>query len=227
MSWFRQFIKRNRPVFFLGLVVLLIFVAIILLNPDKNTNMPAGFKKVEETVFDDREPTTPPSTTGPTEYAPQIPSPENKGKPYFYGEHNPNLRDEQGYPTPPQVGTTSFPSGLSEETLLHYRIIEEDNYANRTRTVYIDFTNEGFMPADSTAFTGQRIIWTNKTGNEIIIKQTVPIHEALKNGITLQPNESFEFRPLLDKKFTYVEKNSLKYGSIFVSDVTLPLMRLE
>lgn len=226
MQSLKDFIKRNAPVFFLGLIITLVFIAIILSQPTSENNVPAGFKKVEEKVFESGKPKEPETAeTQPTEYAPQIPSPENKGKPYFYGEYDPNLRDDAGYPIPPKVGTTSAPPNANEETLSEIQFIEQENYKLRTQTVQIDFTDSGFKPADAMGFTGGKIIWTNKTTKDIRILQTLPIHEALKGGINLKPGESFEFRPLKDKQFTYVEANSQKYGSLMISDVTQPLMR--
>ncbi len=223
MQAFKTFLKRNAPVFVFGLIIILVFTLIILTQPRTITGVPAGFKRVEEEIFN-REPAEPTPEEKPTVYAPQSPSPENIGKPYFYGEYDPNLRDEQGYPMPPKTGTTPIPPNSTLEDKMEIDMIERDNYAGRTKTVYIDFTEAGFKPADTMGFTGQKIIWTNKSAGTIQIKQTVPIHESLKNGVTLKPGESFEFRPLVTKEFTYVEVSSGKYGSLFIGDVTQPLI---
>ncbi len=226
MQALKKFLKRNAPVFIFGLIIALVFLLVILTQPKDEDRTPSGFRRVEEEFFE-REPKEPEPAEKPVEYAPQIASPENKGKPYFYGEYDPNLRDDNGYPTPPKVGSTEIPPGSDQEDEAEIRYIERDNYANRIKTVYIDFTEDGFEPADTQGFTGQKIIWTNKTNNTITILQTLPIHEALKGGVSLKPNDSFEFRPLVDKQFTYVEKNSQKYGSLMIKDVTQPLMILE
>ena len=226
MQALKKFLKRNAPVFIFGLIIGLVFLLIILTQPKDENRTPSGFTRVEEEIFD-REPKEPEPTEKPTEYAPQIASPENKGKPYFYGEYDPNLRDEMGYPVPPKIGTTSIAPKADEEHKMEIDRIERENYNIRTKTIYVDFTETGFSPPDIIAFTGQRIIWTNRTSAEIIIVQPVQIHEALKGGISLKPGESFEFRPLVDKQFTYAEKNSAKYGTILVNDVTRPLMNLK
>ena len=79
----KDFVKRNAPVFILGLFITLIFVVIIVAQPKVENNVPAGFIKVEESVFEGGQPKEPQeSELRPDEYATQIASPENKGKPY-------------------------------------------------------------------------------------------------------------------------------------------------
>ena len=222
----KNFVKRNAPIFIFGFIILGLFILIIVFSPQKEEKFPSGFKKVEEEIFE-REPAEPEPTEKPVEYAPQIPSPENKGKRYFYGEYDPTLRDEQGYPIPPEVGSASLPAQASPETRDVLKNLERQSYEARITPTNISFTLDGFMPADARAFTGQKVIWTNNSGADIQVQQMLPIHEALKAGVVIKPGETFEFKPLIDGQFTYVEKNSLKYGTIFVEDVTKPLMKFE
>lgn len=219
-----NFVKRNAPVFFLGLIITLVFLAIILTQPNVNKDVPAGFKKVEEVVFNDREPINPTPEPQPQEYAPQIPSPENKGKPYFRGEYNPNLRDSEGYPIPPPIGSTYIAPNLPEEERNIRRGLELERYRERMKPTSITFTTDGFSPENTKGFTGREVIWTNNTANEIKIIETTPVHEALKNGVVIKPGESFSFKPLTTKIFTYMEVNSKKYGSVSVADITTPLL---
>lgn len=224
MQTLKKFLKRNAPVFIFGLIIALVFLLIILTQPKGEDRTPSDFKRVEEEVFE-REPKEPETAEKPTEYAPQIPSPENKGKPYFYDEYDPNLRDEEGYPKPPEPGSTPIPPGSDETSVAMLKSLEYEVYQRRKRVVTIGFTDElGFQPADEVAFTGGRIIWKNNTNRDILIEQTLPIHDALKNGIKLGPGESFEFRPLIDRFFSYVEAESKKYGTISIVDVTRPLV---
>lgn len=223
MQNIKNFLKRNAPIFIFGLIIALIFVIITLLQPRTQKTTPGSFKKVEEEVFKEEPPKEEPKTQ--TQYAPQTPSPENIGKPYFYGEYDPTLRDEQGYPIPPKPGSTPIPPYANSTDVEMIRNLELEVYKKRTAPVYINFTDElGFQPSDASAFTGTRIIWTNKTDHEIFIEQTLPIHDALKNGIRLGPGESFEFRPLLDRFFSYVEYYSKSYGTISIGDTTRPLV---
>ncbi len=224
MQALKKFLKRNAPVFIFGLVIALVFLLIILTQPKDEDRTPSGFKRVEEEVFE-REPKEPEPTEKPVEYAPQVANPENKGKPYFYGEYDPNLRDEEGYPKSPELGSTPIPPGADETDIAMLKSLEYEAYYRRKRVAEISFTDElGFQPADEVAFTGGRIVWKNNTNHDILIEQTLPIHDALKGGIKLGPGESFEFRPLIDRFFSYVEANSKKYGTVSIADVTRPLV---
>lgn len=223
MSALKGFLKRNTPVFVLGLCILIIFGVIILSTPNSEKKFPAGFKKVEEQVFNEREPTEPAPDEQSVEYAPQIPSVENKGKPYFYGEKNPSLRDAEGYPTPPSPDTIPIPKSMDPEEQANLRESVEYNYNIRTTPVIIKFSEKGFEPTEATAYTGQKIEWQNTTKEGIKIIQTIAIHEALKNGITISPGQSLVFRPLVTGVFKYLETGSGKYGAITVMDSTAPL----
>jgi hypothetical protein len=221
----KNFMKRNAPVFFLGLIIALVFLVIILAQPNSDNNVPAGFKKVEEGVFKEGEPTEPTKEeTPPSVYAPQVPSPENKGKPYFYGENDPNLRDKDGYPASPPLGSTVIPESYSQEDRDVLKGLEMEKIAERSKPTRISFTSDGFSPADTSGFTGREIIWTNNTANEIKIIEAVPRNEALKNGAIIKPGGSFSFKPLVDRMFTYMEVNSKKYGTVMVNDITVPLL---
>lgn len=224
MQVVKNFFKRNLGVFIFGLIIALLFLLIIFTQPKDKDTTPPGFKKVEEEIFE-REPKQP-QEEEKIEYAPQIPSPENVGKPYFYGEHNPNLRDEEGYPKPPEIGSTPIPAWAKKEDIEMIKALEYEVYKERTTPVKISFTKEkGFMPANTNAYTGGKIIWTNNSNQEIEIRQSLPIHKALENGIKLKPGESYVFRPLVSGFFSYAEMNSKIYGTIWVSDVTLPLVQ--
>jgi len=223
MQAIKKFLKRNAPVFIFGLIIALVFLLIILTQPKDGSGTPSGFKRVEEEVFD-REPKEPEPTEKPVEYAPQIPSPENKGKPYFYGEYDPNLRDKEGYPAPPTLGSTDVPATYSEEDGGVLRAMEVEKMKERTTPTKISFTAKGFSPADAKGYTGLTITWTNNTDKEIKIVEAVPKHEALKGGVVIKPGESFSFRPLVNRLFTYVEDYSKTYGTVMVEDVTRPLL---
>lgn len=223
MQSLKNFIKRNAPVFFLGLVITLVFLVIILAQPKSENNVPAGFKKVEEKVFESGRPTEPPKVEEATQYASQIPSPENKGKPYFYGESNPNLRDAAGYPTPPLPESVEISNNLNTEQSVELRSVAQESYDKRVSVVQIKFSDAGFEPKDTNAYTGQKIEWINNTNKQIKIKQTSPIHQALKDGLVIESGKSVTFRPLVNGLFAYLEEGTGKYGTIYVNDVTTPL----
>lgn len=227
MQAFKKFLKRNAPVFIFGLIIALVFLLIILTQPKDESRTPSGFRRVEEEIFE-REPKEPEPAEKPTEYAPQIPSPENKGKPYFYGEYDPNLRDEEGYPKPPELGSTEIPGWATETDIQMIKIAEYEALQQRKEPVHIGFdTEKGFNPVNANAYTGGKVVWTNNTDREIEIQQSLPIHQSLKNGVVLKPGESYTFRPLVDGLFSYAEINTRIFGTIWVSDVTLPLVQNE
>jgi len=218
----KKFLKRNAPVFIFGLIIALVFLLIILTQPNDEGRTPSGFKRVEEEVFE-REPKEPKPAEKPTEYAPQIPSPGNKGKPYFYGEYDPNLRDEEGYPIPPSPETVTPTDTTYPELVAEDRFVAQETYTKRTAPVKIKFTKEGFSPSDALGYTGQKIEWVNETDKQIVIKQVSNIHEALKDGLVIEPGKSASFRPLINGLFVYIEAETVKYGTITVQDATTPL----
>lgn len=227
MQALKSFVKRNAPVFFLGLIITLVFLVIILAQPKVENTVPAGFKKVEEKVFEGGKPKEPEEDVAkPSEYASQVAKPENKGKSYFYGEYDPNLRDAQGYPTAPPLGSTVIPANYSQEDKDVIRGMEMEKSAERSQPTRIAFTNNGFSPADTSGYTGREIIWTNNTAKEIKIVEAVPRHEALKTEAIIKPGESFSFKPLVDRMFTYMEVSSKKYGTVMVNDITAPLINV-
>lgn len=220
-------LKRNFPIFVFGAVLALIFVLLMILQPKQQPNKPGYFTKVEESIFESDQNLETPKPAPIYEYAPQEPSPDNVGKPYFYGEYNPNLRDENGYPKPPEVGSTPIPVGATDEEIRLIREAEYEEYTRRTRVIRINYTKDlGFQPPDIAAFTGSKIVFTNTSDEEIFIEQTLPIHKALMDGIRLKPGEFFEFRPLINQSFSYVERNSKNYGTIMIGDTTRPLVEI-
>ena len=223
MSSVKDFVRRNAPVFFLGAIIVLIFLIVIFASSKGRNITPAGFRKVEEEIFEDRE-STQPAEEKQGEYAPQIPNPGNVGKPYFYGEYNPNLRDEKGYPMAPAIGSTVIPDYADEQDKVETQALEYEEAQKRKQVVAIDFTTDGFKPQLAQAYTGGTIVWTNRTATEIKLVQTLPIHLALKGGTVLAPGESFEFRPLVNKQFVYLDDYTKKSGSISIIDVTKPLV---
>jgi|GEM_PF-2439259 hypothetical protein len=224
MEPLKHFVKRNASVFFVGLIITLVFLILILAQPKSEKGTPAGFKQVEEGIFESGEPREPePTQTPPTDYASQIPSPDNKGKPYFFGEINPNLRDSEGYPTPPSAESVAVPDTPYPEQAAQIRGIARESYVKRVTPVQITYTDAGFEPKDTAGYTGQKIIWVNKSAKPITIKQTAPIHQALSNGLAIAPGASAIFRPLVTGLFSYLEENTGNYGTIYVNDVTAPL----
>ncbi len=215
--------------FLLGVIIAAVFLAIILSDQQRINGVPANFKKVSDEVFNKQEPTEPPKekTTNRFEYAPQKADPENKGKPYFYGEYNPNLRDEQGYPTPPRPGSSVYSNSIYPEIIQDEKSAEQEEYERRLKDTVIEFDGTNFSPTDASGYTGQKVMWVNKSKGDIEIKEISTVHGALKDPISIKSGGSFEFRPLLNGRFTYIETQSKIYGTVYIADVTTPLLSTE
>lgn len=219
------FLKRNLPVFILGAVIAIFFAFLIIVSQNKKTDFsPASFKRVEEDVFNEREATNP---VEPEEEISNNANTSNDAKPLFLGEYNPSLRDEEGFPTPPKPESIKYPKSIvgNEEDRLAVLSAEQEEYARRTKTIYIDYTEAaGFTPNSTSATTGQKIVWTNKSATTIKLEQTLPKFDEFKNGVEIEPNKTFEFRPTKDKLFTYIEATSRKFGAVTIGDATAPLI---
>ena len=80
----------------------------------------------------------------------------------------------------------------------------------------IAYTNDGFVPDDTTAYLGQKVRWTNKTDKQIKLVQTVSRFPELEGGITIAPGKTFEFRPNKDRLWGYREEFSGNTATIFI-----------
>ena len=81
----------------------------------------------------------------------------------------------------------------------------------------INFTDKGFDKDDIEAEYGQTVKWTNKTGQNIILVQTVKKFDELKDGVIITPNESFSLQLNGERLWVYKEQNSNLYGQIFIN----------
>ena len=83
--------------------------------------------------------------------------------------------------------------------------------------ITINFTDKGFDQNDITAEYGQTVKWTNKTGQSIVLVQTVKKFDELKDGVTIAPNASFSLQLNGERLWVYKEQNSNLYGQIFIN----------
>jgi len=226
---FVGFLKRNTPVFLLGLIILIVFLLIIVSDQQQIKSVPANFKKVSDEVFNQQEPTQPlkDKPIDKPYFAPQEASPANKGTPYFYGESNPDLRDEQGYPMPPKPGSSTYSSSVYPEIIQDEKSAEQEEYERRLKDTVIEFNGTNFSPTDASGYTGQKIIWVNRSKNDVEIKQVSVTHKALKEPFLIKPGGSFEFRPLVNGRFVLIEIKSMTYGTVYIADVTTPLLSTD
>ena len=80
----------------------------------------------------------------------------------------------------------------------------------------IDYTSNGFSPMNTTATVGQLAHWTNKTSADIYLQQKTQVYAELKDPILIKAGETYEFRLSKDVYFTYQEKGTQAFGSIFM-----------
>ncbi|KKS14483.1 MAG: DSBA-like protein thioredoxin domain-containing protein [candidate division WWE3 bacterium GW2011_GWC1_41_7] len=94
------------------------------------------------------------------------------------------------------------------------------NYAEIDKTfgaLEIAYTNNGFDPKNTTAREGQLARFTNKTDSTIIFYQPIYRFEDVEQEVTIQPGANIEIRLSKTKIWSYREKNTDSFGSIFVN----------
>ena len=83
----------------------------------------------------------------------------------------------------------------------------------------ITFTENGFVPAQTNAYLGQKIVFINETGGKITIAQKIPLFDELSGGISIEAGARFEFKLTKDKLWTFMEENSGFEGTLFINPV--------
>lgn len=90
------------------------------------------------------------------------------------------------------------------------------NPLNQPGAINIDYGDNGFSPKNITVALGQIVNWTNKTATDMVFVQRTVLYEELKEPKVLKAGESFELVMSKEKLWTYAEKNTNSFGSIFV-----------
>lgn len=101
-----------------------------------------------------------------------------------------------------------------EETTLVLPALTPENQT--TGYVEITYTSSGFEPDYAVISRGQKIRWTNVTGKEMILRQTGPFYDELKDGVKIDPGQSFDFALYKPVLFSYEEGTTLEFGQISV-----------
>ena len=101
-------------------------------------------------------------------------------------------------------------------------LLEDQGNKILASTYEINITNEGFSPEEAEIALGQTVVWTNNTDSVVIIKPNIKneVYPELKEGITIQPKEKYEFKPYKTERFDYFDQTSLKFGYILPYDIT-------
>lgn len=83
-------------------------------------------------------------------------------------------------------------------------------------TLEISYTSEGFEPKDTKATTGQKVVWTNNSEEDLVFVQLIPKYEELLEPKTIAPGETFEFRLRDIGLWTYRAEGQVSRASIFI-----------
>jgi len=87
-------------------------------------------------------------------------------------------------------------------------------------TLMITFTEDGWNPKSATGYAGQLVQWTNATDKDITLEQLDQKFPELSDGKTIEAGGTFTFRLYKDRTWRYREKESKKWGSIYIKNVT-------
>jgi hypothetical protein len=173
----KEFIQRNKPVFFIGLVTILVFAAIIITSQKQNTTQLPGLKKIES------------KDTGTT-----------KVEDFFLEE--------------PNDASQKTSDELTENTAESSEAIAEMD--QKYGTLVIEFTKDGFTPRNTRAIKGQLVRWVNKTDMPIYIEQLLKYYPDWVEPKSIPAGGNIEFRLTVENYWTYREKETKSFGSIYV-----------
>lgn len=101
-------------------------------------------------------------------------------------------------------------------------LIEEQGDKVLAPTYAIEITTEGFKPQEAEIALGQTVVWTNNTESPVVLKPSIKneVYPELKDGVTIQPKEKYEFKPYKTDRFDYFDEQSLKFGYVLPYDIT-------
>lgn len=85
-------------------------------------------------------------------------------------------------------------------------------------TVNIDFTKYGWVPRLATAVKDQKVVWINKTDQDIFFRQRTPTYDALSELMKIEPGKSFEFRVSEVGDWNYDESLSNFFATVRVTN---------
>ena len=169
----KDFLKRNKSIFFMGLLIGTIFLIIIITSFFRPKTSPGLHKIYEEeplyTVIENSE---------------DISDPENTSE---------NIIEE------------------TKESTEAYKSFDE-----KYGIVEITYKENGFIPKNYRAYKGQLVRWTNTTENPIYLEQKMKYYSELEEPVKIDPGGTFELRMEKEKLWTFQEKETKSFGSVFV-----------
>jgi predicted DsbA family dithiol-disulfide isomerase len=82
-------------------------------------------------------------------------------------------------------------------------------------TIQISYTDNGFIPSFTKAYSGQKVRWTNNTTTPMTFYQVTNLFPEL-GDVTLQPGESFEFVVEADERWIFKERTTKARGEVYI-----------
>ena len=101
-------------------------------------------------------------------------------------------------------------------------LLEEQGDKILAPTYEIVISKDGFSPQEAEIALGQTVVWKNTTTSPVVLKPSLKneVYPELKDGVTIQPDEQYEFKPYKTDRFDYYDEASLKFGYILPYDIS-------
>lgn len=192
----KNIIKRNKFTILLGLILSIVFVVIIVLSQNEDSEFTLKPAKKNE----DFEITTE--------------RPDQENQPFDNSEENKtNETDSNNISGSNQANNGVLDSSSNVEKPAD----RVDEIISNMEPVRISFNEEGgFIPIDETAIEDQRLVWVNNTNRIIEIKQTIQKYDNLPETIKIGSGQTYSMQLTEPKNWGYKELISEHTGTIFV-----------
>lgn len=192
MSPMSSFFKRNIPVFVIGLLTVVVFIAVTVASQSKDkaaSTLPILVRLGQD-----------PDTV--EEFVPDL--------------------DEQEQPRAEdvieQLASENQEDLNEQQKVLAGLTLPPDEVNQRYGYLEIKVTSTGIEPKNATGWVGQIVRWTNETDNPIELKQTTPMYEEWKNSNkVVAPGGTVELQLTQNRLWTYRELNLGFFGSIYAN----------
>jgi hypothetical protein len=166
----KAFFERNKPVFTIGLITLIIFLGLILSYELKSHNNLTGLKKL--------------------------------------GNDSSVILTEEEIAKEQEVKQASESAQSQAQA--------EAQIDATLGIVNIEFANSGWVPILVDVAKNQKVVWTNKTDKEILLRQRTPTYDSFTEPVKIGPGKSYEMRMTVIGDWNYDESQSNYFATIRV-----------
>jgi hypothetical protein len=166
----RAFFERNKPVFTIGLITLVVFLGLILSYELKSHNNLTGLKKIgsdSSAVLTEEE----------------------------------IVKEQEAKQASESAQSQAQAEAQTDATL---------------GIVNIEFANSGWVPILVDVAKNQKVVWTNKTDKEILLRQRTPTYDSFTEPVKIEPGKSYEMRMTVIGDWNYDESQSNYFATIRV-----------